>query len=253
MRNRRAQAEGGVIQIGSSPGCGSRTRSGAGQGAAEGRVRVQIDSVEVLGRGLRQRALDFIVGESSILESDESIDVFEPLEPVESYLFVRSGHPLASTNVSLRDVLDYPLIQVARPTPRVFKPILNALSASSKDAQSRPIPAIECPTIPLAVDTVIGSDAVMLASLGEVKRELAQRRVVPVFHDSWLRTNWAFMKLRHRSLSPAAIAFVAALRAAHRASVAEDAKLEKRWHALLPPRGVPSIVASSKRRRPLTR
>ena len=89
----------------------------------------------------------------------------------------------------------------------------------------------------LAVDTVIGSDAVMLVSLGMVKRELALRRVVPVFHESWMRSNWAFMKLRHRSPSPTATAFLAALRAAHAASVAEDAMLEKRWRALAAARG----------------
>ncbi len=88
----------------------------------------------------------------------------------------------------------------------------------------------------------------MLVSLGQVKRELEQRRVVPVLHESWMRSNWAFMKLRHRSTSPAATAFLAALRAAHAASLAEDAMLEKRWRARLPPRAVPGNVASPKRR-----
>jgi hypothetical protein len=81
-----------------------------------------------------------------------------------------------------------------------------------------------------------------------VKRELALRRVVPVFHESWMRSNWAFMKLRHRSPGPAATAFLAALRAAHAASLAEDAMLEKRWLTLLPQRAVPGNVASSKTR-----
>ena len=81
------------------------------------RIRIQIDSIEVLGRALRQRSLDLVVGESTILESDESIDVFEPLEPIKGYLFVRAGHPLASSTVSLRDVLDYPLVQVSRLPP----------------------------------------------------------------------------------------------------------------------------------------
>jgi len=212
------------------------------------RLRVQIDSLEVLGRALRQRALDLVVGESTILESDESIDVFEPLEPIKGYLFVRAGHPLASSTVSLRDVLDYPLVQVSRLAPRVLKPFLDALDASSTAGHSLPVPAIDCPTIPLAVDTVIGSDAVMLVSLGMVKRELALRRVVPVFRESWMRSNWAFMKLRHRSPGPAATAFLAALRAAHTASLAEDAVLEKRWRARLPRRAVPGNVASPKRR-----
>ena len=212
------------------------------------RIRIQVDSLEVMGRALRQRALDLVVGESTIIESDESIDVFEPLEPIKAYLFVRSGHPLASANVSLRDVLDYPLVQVSRLPPRVLKPLLNAKGASSTTELSLPVPALDCPTIPLAVDTVLGSDAVMLVSLGMVKRELAQRRVVPVFHASWMRSNWAFMKLRHRSPSPAVIAFLAALRAAHAASVAEDAVLEKRWRACLPPRAVSGNVASQTKR-----
>jgi len=213
------------------------------------RIRIQIDSLEVLGRALRQRALDLVVGESTILDSDESIDVVEPLEPIKAYLFVRAGHPLAAAKtVSLRDVLDYPLVQVSRLPPRVLKPFLEALGAPSMAGLSLPVPAIDCPTIPLAVDTVLGSDAVMLVSLAMVKRELALRRVVPVFHESWMRSNWAFMKLRHRSLGPAATAFLAALRAAHTASLAEDAVLEKRWRPLSSPRAVPGNVASPKRR-----
>jgi DNA-binding transcriptional LysR family regulator len=212
------------------------------------RIRVQIDSIEILGRALRQRALDLVVGESTILEGDESIDVFESLEPIKAYLFVRAGHPLTAEDVSLRDVLEYPLVQVSRLPPRVLKPFLEALGASSTAGPSLPIPAIDCPTIPLAVETVMGSDAVMMVSLAMVKRELALRRVVPVLHESWMRSNWAFMKLRHRSLGPAATAFLAALRAAHAVSVAEDAMLEKQWRTLLPPRTVPGNVAAPKRR-----
>lgn len=81
-----------------------------------------------------------------------------------------------------------------------------------------------------------------------MKHELELGRVVPVFHDSWMRAHWAFMKLRHRSHSPAATALLAALRAAHAASVAEDEMLEKRWQARLPPSAAPGNVASSKSR-----
>jgi hypothetical protein len=138
---------------------------------------------------------------------------------------VRAGHPLvAAKGVSLRDVLDYPLVQVSRLPTRVLKPRLEALGTSSTTGLSLPLPAIDCPTIRLAIDTVLGSDTVMLVSLGMVKRELALRRVVPVFHESCMRSNWAFLKLRHRWPSPAATAFLAALRAAHAASVAEDGR-----------------------------
>jgi hypothetical protein len=116
----------------------------------------------------------------------------------------------------------------------VLKPLLEALGPSSVAGLARPVPAIDCPTVPLAVATVIGSDAVLMASLGMMKHELEQGRVVPVFHESWMCTRWAFMKLRHRSHSPAASAFLSALRAAHAASLAEDAMLEKQWRARLP-------------------
>jgi DNA-binding transcriptional LysR family regulator len=212
------------------------------------RVRIQIDSLEVLGRALRQRTLDLVVGESTILEGDESIDIFEALEPIKGYLYARAGHPLASAKATLHDFLDFPLVQISRLPPRVLKPFLEALGASSTTGLSRPVPAIDCPTVPLAIATVTGSDAVMVASLGMMKGELAAGRVVPLFHESWMRSSWAFMQLRHRSPSPAAIAFLSALRTAHAASVAEDARLEKRWRARLPPRAVPGSVASQGRR-----
>ena len=210
------------------------------------RIRVQIDSLEVLGRALRQRALDLVIGESTILESDESIEVFESLEPIKAYLFVRAGHPLAAANPSLRDVLDYPLVQISRLPPRALKPFLDALGATSMAGHPLPVPAIDCATVPFAIDTVLGSDAVMMVSLGMVKRELSQRRVVPVVHESWMRTCWAFMKLRHRSTSPAATEFLAALRSAHAASLVEDAALQKRWRARLPASAVSGDLVSAK-------
>jgi DNA-binding transcriptional LysR family regulator len=212
------------------------------------RVRIQVESLEVLGRALRQRVLDVVVGESTILEGDESIDIFESLEPITGYVFARAGHPLAAANASLSDLLNYPVIQISRLPPRVLKPLLEALGASSVAGLSRPVPAIDCPTVPLAVATVAGSDAVMLASLGMLKHELALGRIVPIFHEPWMRTGWAFMKLRHRSLNPATTAFLEALRVAHAASLAEDAILEKRWRARLPQRANPGKVAPPRRR-----
>ena len=110
------------------------------------RLRIQVDSLEVLGRALRQRALDLVVGESTILEGDESIDIFETLGPIQGYLFARAGHPLAGADATLRDVLGFPLIQVSRLPPRVLKPVLDALGASSAAGLAHPVPAIDCPT-----------------------------------------------------------------------------------------------------------
>jgi DNA-binding transcriptional LysR family regulator len=204
------------------------------------RLRIQVDSLEVLGRGLRQRTLDLVVGESTILEDDESIDIFEQCEPAKGYLFVRAGHPLTVPGASLRHALDYPLIQVSRLPPRVLKPLLEAVGVVSPAGLSRPVPMLDCPTVPLAIATVVGSDAAMMASLVMMRRELEQGRVVPVFRESWMHTSWAFMKLRHRSLGPAATGFLDTLRAAHAASTAEELELEQRWASRLPQPATPA-------------
>lgn len=199
------------------------------------RLRIQVESLEVLGRALRDRTLDLVVGERTVLEDDESIEVLESLEPVRGYLFARAGHPLTAATPALRDVLDYPLIQVSRLPPRLLKPFLEAAGLSPKAELQRPMPALDCPSVHLAAATVAASDAVVLASLGLLERDIERGRIVPILRAEWMRSAWAFMKLRNRSQSPAAIALMAALREANAAALAHDRKLEKRWRALLPP------------------
>ncbi len=211
------------------------------------RVRIQVDALEVLGRALRQRTLDVVVGESSILEGDESIEIAQQLQPIRLYLFGRTKHPLVGATATLRDLLRFPLIQVSRLPPRALKPLLDAVGPAALDARSLPVPAIDCPTVPLAVATILGSDALMPASLGMVQRELARGEVVPLLHEEWMRTGWAIMHLRHRSPSPASTAFLAALGAAHAACLAEEAGLEKRWRATLPRSAVSARAAKPQR------
>jgi DNA-binding transcriptional LysR family regulator len=181
------------------------------------RLRVQVDSLEVLGHALRQRTLDLVVGERSILEGDESIEAFESLAPLKAYLFVRAGHPLAARKV-----------QISRLPPRALKAFLEARSRAGI-SDDRPIPAVDCPTVEAGTAAVLGSDAFMMASLGMMKPELVARRVVALVREDWMVTNWSFMRLRHRSPSPAAEAFLELLRAAHRQRLEEDAAIESQW------------------------
>jgi len=192
------------------------------------RLRVQVDSLEVLGHALRQRTLDLVVGERSILEGDESIEVFESLAPLKAYLFVRAGHPLAARKVELGELFRYPMVQISRLPPRALKAFLEARGRAGI-SDDRPIPAVDCPTVEAGTAAVLGSDAVMMASLGMMKPELVARRVVALVREDWMVTNWSFMRLRHRSPSPAAEAFLALLRAVHRQRLEEDAAIESQW------------------------
>jgi DNA-binding transcriptional LysR family regulator len=213
------------------------------------RVRIQMESLEVLGRALRQRSLDLVVGEHSILEGDESIEAVEHLSHIKAYFFARAGHPLAGRNPTVRDVLDFPLIQVSRLPPRVLKRLLEAMGIDASASLPRPVPAIDCPTVPLAVATMLGSDAIVLASLGLMRRELELGQAVPLVHANWMRSNWAFMKLRRRSPGLAATAFLNTVRMAHAECVAEDVALEKRWRARLPRLAPATDEAAGERRR----
>lgn len=197
------------------------------------RVRIQVDSLEVLGRSLRARTLDLVVGETTILAEDESIEVLERLAPpIPAHLFVRAGHPLSSRGaLTMRDVLDHPFVQISRLPPRVLKPVLEVRSRTlSGTATSQlPFPALECPTVPLGAAAVLGSNAVMLATLAMVARELAAGTIVPILHEPWMHTDWSIMRLRRRTSGPTATAFIAELRECHRRAVVEDAALTGRW------------------------
>ena len=192
------------------------------------RLRVQVDSLEVLGQGLRKRALDVVIGERSILEADEALEVFDSLPPLKAYLFARAGHPLANRKAELREVLRYPLVQISRLPPRALRPFLEARSRAGTN-DDRPVPAIECPTVEAGIAAIVGSDALMMATLGMMRGELVARRVIPILREDWMATNWSFMRLRHRSPSPAAESLLALLRSAHQQRTKEDAVLERRW------------------------
>jgi DNA-binding transcriptional LysR family regulator len=194
----------------------------------EVRLRVQVDSMEELGQGLRKRALDLVVGERSILEADEALEIFDSLPPLKGYLFARAEHPLANRRVELGEALRYPLVQISRLPPRVLKPFLEARRRAAT-FDDRPVPAVECPTVEAGIAAIVGSDAVMFATLGVMKKELVARRVVALLREEWMSTNWSFTRLRNRSPNPAIEAFLTLLRAAHQHRIKEDAALERRW------------------------
>jgi DNA-binding transcriptional LysR family regulator len=194
------------------------------------RVRIQVDALDVLARALRARTADVVVGEGTFLESDEACEIIARLPPLRAYLMARAGHPLASlSSVSMSDAFDYPFVQISRLPPRALRPILAMRRAPKPGSRPPPFPAIECPTVPLGVSAIVESNALMVATLGMVRRELESRRVVPIVHESWMQSDWAIARLRRRTLGPAATAFVGELHRVHTAVQTEDALLSKRF------------------------
>lgn len=215
------------------------------------RLRVLVDSPESLLRQVRARTLDLIVAESSVVQADDAVQTIGALAPLDGHFVARAGHPLAQRpDLTVADILDYPFVQVSRLPPRLMKRLLaqRRTRRAGGTAPALPFPAIECPTVALALGAVMASDAVMIASLGLVRAELESRQAVRLLHEPWLRTDWAILCLRTRSLGPAAMAVAGYLQAAHEEVMAEDQQLRGRFaRGARVPKGGPAPSAGSAR------
>lgn len=196
------------------------------------RLRILMDSPSTLARLVRTRSLDLGIAEASVLGNDDDLEVVTKLAPIQGYVVVRAGHPLTTrAPFNLANVLEYPFAQVVMLPPRLLKPILASrrLAAPRSGTPSVPFPAVECPTLRLATDIVASSDAFTFATLGMVRAELEQRRVVPLLHEPWMHSEWAIVRLRKRTMSPAMTAFVEELERTHREVLREEERLRERW------------------------
>ena len=193
-------------------------------------VRVQLDAPDALGRALRARTVDLVVAEASMLEHDDALEVLARLPEMRGYVLVRARHPLLSrADVTLADVLDYPFVQVGRMPPRGLTPLLQRRRQKASSEGVTPFPSMECPTVPLALNAVLDSDATVIAALSMARVELEGGLLRPLLREPWMCSNWAIVKLRRRSLGPAATAMVAELQGAHEEALARDLALCRVW------------------------
>lgn len=193
-------------------------------------VRVQMDAPDALARALRARTVDVAVAEASFLENDEALEIIARLPAMRGYVLVRAGHPLLSrADVTLADVVDFPLVQIGRMPPRALTPLLQSCRRKTSSAGASPFPSIECPTVPMGLNAVLDSYATVMAALSMAEMQLERGVLQPLLHEPWMCANWAIAKLRRRSLGPAAIAMVAALERAHEEALARDVALCRVW------------------------
>jgi DNA-binding transcriptional LysR family regulator len=208
-------------------------------------LRIQLDAPDALGRALRARSVDLAVAEASMLEEDEALEVVARLAPMRGYVLVRARHPLVSrADVTMADVLDFPLVQIARMPPRALTQLLRCRRKTSVSAGTA-FPAIECPTVPLGLHAVLDSDATVMAALSMAQGELEAGLVRPLLHEPWMCSNWAIVKLRRRTLAPAAKVMIEALERAHDEALARDLALCRVWDRRL--KSGPAIGGGARR------
>jgi len=146
--------------------------------------------------------------------------------------FCRPGHPiLESRRVSLPHLLQFPWVATRLPL-RVAGSLPQALGAAGKidPLNGDFVPAIEIDVPMQLAGFLAGSDALAIASLTIMERELLAGEVVLVpMTVPDLRAGYGFIYLKNRSLSPAALAYMQEVRAVEAEIVKREAVLAARF------------------------
>lgn len=144
--------------------------------------------------------LDIAIAELSTAEENNRLET-EAL-PIHHGRFVcRAEHPLAAgAGLTLEDTFAYPLVTSSLPAR------LHKLR-----------PSIRVDTFGLVRDIVCSSNALGLATSGQVEADLKRGALVWLpLELPWAHTNYGFIRLRGRTPSPAALAFMDEVRAAEK-------------------------------------
>lgn len=126
------------------------------------------------------------------------------------YFFARPGHGLLSGEPpSLDDIVRFPIIGTPVPE-RVASHFSRRDSTTYRTSPNSVLrPSVEVDDLMDAMAVVAGSDALLVAPLTLPQERLEQGRlgVVP-WSAPWFKLSYGIIRIRHRSLSPAAQAFV---------------------------------------------
>jgi len=177
---------------------------------------------------VRRREVDFAIAEVSYAEGFDDLTT-RVLGEHRIYFFCRNGHPLlAQKRVSARQIFSGPVVGVPIPQ-RIQKTLFNDAEAMSPngDDQVRRV-SIEVDMLGSGSQLVLQSDAVIGATFSMMEELLAAGRV-RVLSDSIddLRTRYGLILPRHRSLSPAATAFIDELEAVEAELTERESRLRR--------------------------
>lgn len=191
-------------------------------GAALGRflerapgVRVEVDEADSgrLPGLLLEDGIHVAVAEISLFTDRERLAV-EPLGVRQGEYVCRAGHPLLGRHeLKLADVIRYPLATTQIP-PEVWERLAGGSSLSGHhEALAASGSAVRCQSLTALADLVESSDAIGIFSRGIVRRRLHEGTLAVLPLDGPRPTsNWGILHRKDRTLSPAASAFIEAVR-----------------------------------------
>ena len=193
------------------------------------RVSLMAEQWRRVTAAVRAGEVDVAVVESSTLEKDSRVTI-EPLEPHAAAFVCRRGHALLKNPApAIEAILSHPLVGPILP-PRVGS-LLSGISPEQQfDAAGNIIPAFHVESTQVTVQILIAGDAVAVLPLLLIESELEAGSLVVInYRAPWMRTEYGFAWPSEGSLSAAALAFMAEVRALEALQVKKSAALARSW------------------------
>jgi DNA-binding transcriptional LysR family regulator len=193
-------------------------------GAALGRflamapgVRVDVDEADTdrLAGILEAGTVDLMVAEVSLLP-DPSGFIIEPLRVRMGEYVCRAGHPLLDREtVTLPEIFEFPMA-TTQINPGAWERLVRGSGLAERaDGLVESGSAVRCQSLTALADLVAVSDAVGIFTRGMIRRRLEEGSLAVVPLDGPRPTSdWGIVRRRDRTPSPAARAFMEAVRKA---------------------------------------
>lgn len=163
-------------------------------------VSVMVREYHELPAFLKQRSLDLVIADRSLIGNDPELTVV-PVEDQPIVLFCRKGHPLDGKRaVSSRELFSYPLVSTPLPPWAVAW-----LKSQAASGEAPPRLTVECSHHATLKAVVEGSDAVSGAPYAAIEAEVKTGRLAVVdLKAPPLFSQAGIVHLANRTLSPAA-------------------------------------------------
>jgi len=142
------------------------------------RVRIEIADFATLARSVAAGELELAVAETTDAERHHGRVQIEAVGEHTLFFFVRKGHPLATVHtLALSTILVFPLV-APRVPPRIAAELTGQASSGRTDRESGDyLPGLDTESFAVARNIVLGSDAVGLAPLLVLERDLRAQRI----------------------------------------------------------------------------
>ncbi len=207
----------GVITVGVGPFGGAALIGPVIAGLHKQHPKLKIEVVlapwKEMPDRVRARAVDLVVAELSDIRALTDFECLS-MEGHRAYAVCRAGHPiLKRKTLAVADVFSFPLAGPRLPGP-AEKHLLRLVPEHLRAAiAAKGLLAIECDSSAVLKSIIADSDAISMMNLFMIQGELQRKQLVALLQlDVGLHMHYGAAWLAGRTLSPAAQAFLTALR-----------------------------------------